>query len=178
MRFPTLAVVVAGLATFFISGAEAAPCPPSTAFEMDVATTGDLQKFTDALKCTGPGVFSVTWNSSLLIEQTIEVSNLKNVTITGSGFQTIRGASGDNNDVGTGIFSVSIGSSLGLNHLVLEGGSSDHGGAVVVLSSSYLHVVDCIFTNNKASRGGKNIFSGKDVQRNKSKATSYSKVFP
>lgn len=141
---------------------------------MDVATTGDLQKFTDAINCTGPGVFSVTWYRSLLIEQTIEVSNQKNVTITGSGLQTIRGASGENNDVGTGIFSVSSGSSLRLNHLVLEGGSSDHGGAVVVHSSSYLHVVDCIFTNNKASRGGKTLFSGKDVQRNKSD----SNVFP
>lgn len=160
MRYHILAVVVAGLTILLIPGAQTAPCPSNATVELDVATAADLQTFTDAINCTGPGVFNITWCSSLTIEQTIEVSNQKKVTIRGSGFHTIRDALDDDDDDGIGIFSVFNGSSLRLEHLVLEGGLSEHGGAVAVLASSYLHVVDCIITNNKASRGGEKLFLG------------------
>lgn len=168
MRFSILAAVVTRLTTFLISGAETAVCSSRNTVAMDVATQDSLHKFTEAINCTGPGSFNITWHSSLVIGRTIEVSNQKNVSISGSGFHTIRGPQEDGNDTGTGIFAVSNGSSLLLNHLVLEGGSSEDGGAVVVLSSSYLHVTDCIFTNNTASRGGEQVCPGKRTHRNKS----------
>ncbi|CAN0495476.1 unnamed protein product, partial [Laminaria digitata] len=56
---------------------------------------------------------------------------------------------------GTGIFAVSGGSNLSLTNLVLEGGNTEYGAAVNLLSSSYLFAYDCTFVNNIASFGGK-----------------------
>ncbi|CAN0517252.1 unnamed protein product, partial [Laminaria digitata] len=54
----------------------------------------------------------------------------------------------------TGIFSVSDGSTLNLNHLVLDGGNEEEGAAVAVRESSSLHLFSCVFVNNAASAGG------------------------
>lgn len=79
-----------------------------------------------------------------------------------AGYPIIRGALADGNHDGavgdagngTGIFSVSNGSILRLNELVLEGGNAEYGGAVGLLSSSSLFVSSCTFANNSASQGG------------------------
>lgn len=158
-------MLVAGLAIFFIPGTETASCPSDTVVAMNVTSSADVLNLTGAINCTGEGVFNVTWYNSLHIDQIIEVSHGKKVTVTGFGFPTIRpGINYDGDDTGaaddlgstTGIFSVSNDSGLILKQLVLEGGFSEEGGAVGVTSSSSLYVYDCGFGNNNASTGGKN----------------------
>ncbi|CAM9817102.1 unnamed protein product, partial [Laminaria digitata] len=80
----------------------------------------------------------------------------KNLTITGCS-TLVTGRPGAEIDAGntTGLFSVSGGSTLRLQNLLLKGGSSEDGGGVDVRSSSSLYVVDCSFVNNSASAGGK-----------------------
>ena len=154
-------VVLAGWTSSFISGAELVACPSETV-SMDLTTTADIQSLTDAMNCSGEGFFNATLYNTVQIQQRIEVSNQKSVTITGSGFPTLRAATLDTDessavaDVGnfTGIFLVSGGSTLTMNALVLEGGRSKDGGAVVVLSSSSVHAFDCTFENNNATTGG------------------------
>ena len=123
----------------------------------------DVQNLTDELACAGERSFNITWLASLTIEERIEVSDHKNVTISGAGvLTTIRGPLGDDSNTGGivqygsggGIFSVSDGSTLRLNNLVLDGAKAEKGGAVDVLSSSSLFVFDCTFTTNNASEGG------------------------
>lgn len=148
--FTTLMMV--GVLFSLLCGAGSAPCPSSTV-QVNVTSTTDLQNLTDALACSGKGVFDITWFSSMEITQIIEVSDSKEVAVTGTGFPTIRGAVLD--DIGEGgIFSVSTGSSLRLIDLVLQGGNAQNGGAVNVHSSSTLFVVGCTFVNNTASNGG------------------------
>ena len=151
----------AGLALFFFAGAGSAPCPSGT-IAVDVISLVDVHNLTDAMHCTGQGVFAVTWYNSLDIEQRIDVSHQKNVTVTGIGFPTIRTGLIEEHgtattlDFGstTGIFSVHNESRLVLKQLVLDGGYSENGGAVAVAGSSSLHVYDCGFANNDASFGG------------------------
>eukprot|EP00904_Undaria_pinnatifida_P007520 jgi/Undpi1/3899/HiC_scaffold_16.g07267.m1 len=118
------------------------------------------------MNCSGEGFFSATLYNSVQIQQRIEVSTRKTVNITGDGFPTISAATLDNaldsaessavTDVGnsTGIFLVSGGSTLTMKSLILDGGRSEDGGAVVVLSSSSMHVFDCTFKNNNATNTG------------------------
>ena len=158
-------VVLAGWTSSFISGAELVACPSETV-SMDLTTTADIQSLTDAMNCSGEGFFNATLYNSVQIQQRIEVSDQKTVTITGEGLPTISAATLDDaldsaessavTDVGNsiGIFLVSGGSTLTVNALVLEGGRSEDGGAVVVLSSSSMHVFDCTFKNNNATTGG------------------------
>ena len=151
------AIMLASLITFFSSGAETAPCASSTV-ALHVATTYDVQTVMDELKCTGPGSFNITWHSSLEIDQRIDVTSQKSITITGSGSPIIRAAPVDNNNAestaNTGLFHVSNGSILLLSHLTLEAGNTSAGGAVSVWSSSFLFVFGCTFISNHASEFG------------------------
>ena len=159
MTSDVMALVMVGLVVSFLFGADSAPCPSSTV-QVNVTSTADLQNLTDALACYGMGAFDITWYSSMDITENIRVSDLKDVAVTGVGFPSIRGglldtgAGAVNAGAGSGIFSVSNGSSLYLIDVVLEGGSAENGGAVNVYSSSSLFVFDCIFINNTASNGG------------------------
>lgn len=161
-----MVLMMVGLVVSFLSGADSAPCPSSTV-RVNVTTTADLQDLTDALACSGEGSFDITWYSSLDITQSIEVSDSKDVAVTGNGFPRIRGELPDGSgagaiaDAGTGnsIFSISNGSSLRLIDLVIEGGNAEFGGAVNLHSSSSLFVFGCIFVNNTASYGGEKICS-------------------
>lgn len=149
----------AGLFLLLGSGAEAAACPSDTVSK-DVATTSDLQGLTDAMDCTGEGHYNVTWYGNISIDLTIEVFGGKTVTITGNGVAVdeFHGISAAADAGGSArIFSVSDGSTLKLNHLVLDGGNEDEGGAVAVRDYSYLHVAGCIFVNNSAEAGGETI---------------------
>ena len=165
-----MATLVFGSTMCFTSGAELAPCP-SVTVAVNIGSTADVQSLTDALACAGEGVFNITWYSSLAIEERIEVSDNKNVTVTGTS-PSFGGGLADGNDAGviidagsgTGIFSVFHGSTLRLNNLVLEGGNTEHGGAVEVLSSSSLFVFDCLFKNNNASNGGETLQLGCDAK--------------
>lgn len=159
------AMLVAGSTVAFLAGAQLAPCPSDPVL-VDLRTTGDIQRLSDAMNCSGPGEFNVAWHNSLQLDSRIEVSSRKHVTITGSsstGIPTVTAAPHDDttdnatsNDPGniSGIFLVSNGSTLTMNNMALDGGYSEDGGAVTVLGSSYLNVIDCIFTNNHASRNG------------------------
>lgn len=157
-----MTLLAAGLGISSTSGAPSAPCPSGTII-VNVTSMVDVQNLTDELACAGEGSFNITWLVSLTIEERIEVSDHKNVTITGAGvLTTIRGPLVDDSNTdgivqygsGDGIFSVSDGSTLRLNNLVLDGGQAEKGGAVDVLSSSFLFVFDCTFTSNNASEGG------------------------
>lgn len=162
MIFDGMFMALVGLAITFVSGAEAAPCPPGTV-SVSLTTPADLQGLRDLMDCSGQGVYDVTLHSSFNIAQTIEVINSKTVTFTGSENPTIGGGLTDTNEpvavVGEGfassLFKVSNGSSLTLKSLVLDGGDAVNGGAVAVHDSSALHVFGCGFKNNKASFGGK-----------------------
>lgn len=155
-------MIVVGLAISLVSTAAAStPCPSSTV-TIDVTAASDVRNLADALACTGAGTFNITWYLSTAIEQTIEVSHTKDVTVTGVGMPSIRAASADNNadevfaggGSDTGIFAASKGSTLRLNQLVLEGGDAEHGGAVNLRSNSSLFASGCIFTHNTATYGG------------------------
>lgn len=161
MVFNVVSMAVAGLFMSSVIGAEPAPCPSSTVV-VNVTSTTDVDNLMDALACTGDGVFNITWYLSATIEETIQVSNNKSVTVTGTGDSRSHGELGEDNRAGsiieagggTGIFAVSNGSTLHLNHLVLDGGNAENGGAVELLTASSLFVFGCTFTNNNASYGG------------------------
>ena len=154
-------VVLTALWTISISGEEITACLPGT-ISVNVTTNDDMHRLTDAMNCTGQGVFNVTLYSSVQVNRRIEVSNQKRVHITVSGFPTIRAEPRDNEllsafpDAGTtsGIFLVSNQSTLSINALVLEGGYAEDGGGVAVLASSSLHAFACTFKNNSAAAGG------------------------
>ena len=146
---------------FFMSGADSAPCPSVTA-AVTITSKSDVQNLTEALACEGEVEFNITWYSSVTIEERIEVFDRKNVTVTGASSPSFGGGPGDDNDdgvvidagTGTGIFSVSDGSTLRLINLVLAGGNAENGGAVDVRSFSSFIAFGCIFSSNNASNGG------------------------
>ncbi|MEP5375896.1 MAG: hypothetical protein ABJQ14_08910, partial [Hyphomicrobiales bacterium] len=118
-----LLIMVVGLVASLIPGAVPFRCPTGIiAFNVTSAT--DLLNLTDLLNCTGQGTFNVVWHSSLTLSRAIEIANMKNVSIIGSGLPTIRG--GPNNETnssvtvdstsGTGIFSVAGESTLHLSY--------------------------------------------------------------
>lgn len=167
MIFYFTTILAASLAIVSTLGASSAPCPSDT-IAVNITSLADVENLTDVLSCAGVGSFHITWLATLTLEERIEVSDNKNVTITGAGvLTTIRGALFENNNAGgivqdgsdTGIFSVSNCSTLRLNHLAFQGGNAEKGGAVEVLSSSFLFVFGCIFTCNRASNGGESPLS-------------------
>lgn len=154
----TVLIITFGLAASLVPGAHSASCPSGTV-SLNLTSFNDVQDLTDALNCTGKGVYEIIWNGRLRIEEPIEVSDNKHVTVNGS-TGTSRIGTNDDDDVidagdATSIFLVTNGSTLSINHLVLVRGYSGVGGAVAVNSSSSLHVNGCGFTNNRASTGGK-----------------------
>lgn len=159
MIFDGKVVIMAGIAFSSVRGAHPAPCPPDV-IAMSLRSPGDVQALTDAMDCTGPGVFDVTLHGRVQLKDIIDVSGHKNVTVTGSVDNSRDGTSdacfyADIDDGNTtGLFSVSNGSSLSVINLGLEGGFSADGGAVSVTSSSFLYAFDCNFTHNTASSAG------------------------
>lgn len=165
MMVDAMVLTMVGLVIFFLAGegGDAAPCLSGTV-AVDVTSAADVQNLTNALECAGEGAFDITWYPNVAITQRIDVTNSKNVTVTGNDFPRIRGTLPDDTaadtivDVGAGgsggLFSVSNGSTLRLNNLVLEGGNAENGGAVDVLSSSSLFLFGCTFADNNASNGG------------------------
>lgn len=149
-----MAVVVAILSHSFILGVAPAPCSTET-IAMEVGSTAELLSMINTINCTGEGTFDVTWTGSLQLGQTIELSDNKNLTITGSGAVPVapHGVVIDGGNT-SGIFSVSGSSTLSLKGLTLKGGSSNDGGGVDVRSSSSAFVFGCYFTGNNASTGG------------------------
>lgn len=152
-----LATILAGLAISFLPGVNSDPCPTGTV-SVNVTSAADIDDLNDVMNCTGQGNFNVSWYSSLILGQNVNVHGLKEVTIAGFGFPTIHGGLGDDYDGGagggTGMFSVSDMSTLSLSKLVLAGGKNTYGGAVDLVSSSFLFAHDCNFTNHNASYGG------------------------
>lgn len=154
MRPHVLAVMTAIVALSFMPPTASAPCSAGT-IAMDVVSAADLQNMANTINCTGEGTFDVTWIGSLQLEQRIELSDNKELTITGSSLlSTVLPEAVIDARNTTGIISVSDGSTLNLVNLVLKGGNSEKGGAVDVRSSSALYVTDCFITSNNASRGG------------------------
>lgn len=159
MIYHGMVMIMAGIVFSSVRGAQPAPCPSDT-MAVGLTSNGGIQALTDALNCTGAGVFDVTLHGHLQLKKTIEVSDQKNVTVTGFVDNARDGTSdaciyadiGDEN--ATGLFSVSNGSTLNIHNLTLKGGFSEYGGAVSVTSSSYLYAFDCHFINNTASSAG------------------------
>lgn len=159
MVFHGMAMIMAGIAFSSVRGAQPAPCPSDT-MAINVTSHGGIQALTDALNCTGAGMFDVTLHGHLQLKKIIDVSDQKNVTITGFVDNARDGTSDaclyadidDGN--GTGLISVSNGSTLSIHNLLLKGGFSTDGGAVSVTAASHLYVFDCQFINNTASSAG------------------------
>lgn len=150
---------MAAMAISFVRGEQAGPCPSGTV-ALALTSTDGVKPLNDALKCSGSGDFNVTLLGPLQIEERIEISDQKNVTVTAAVDNELGGTNDDSLyveiDAGhkTGIFSVSNGSTLNIIKLILVGGYSADGGAVAVTASSSLNVFDCFFTNNRASKAG------------------------
>ena len=164
-------MLVAGLIIAFISGVQSGPCSSQT-ISVNVTTSGDVQRLMDAMNCSGEADFNVAWYSTLQLYQRIVVANNKHLEIVGFGYPTVSAMLYSTNESQPaveaadtkGMFSVSNRSTLTISHMVLHGGCSNDGGAVVVHSSSLLYVNDCIFTGNRADSGGEMI-RGKHCHR-------------
>lgn len=154
MKLNVFAVMAAGFLAWFTAGAESAPCLATTIF-MNVTTTAELQNMITTVNCTGEGMFEVSWTGSLQLGQAIELSDYKQLIITGSNpVLTVLPSAAVDAGSTTGIFRVSNGSTLILKHLLLEGGASEKGAAVDARSFSSVHVTGCAFTNNNSTIGG------------------------
>eukprot|EP00904_Undaria_pinnatifida_P012520 jgi/Undpi1/8399/HiC_scaffold_25.g10867.m1 len=156
------------------------PCPASSV-TMIVSTPFQLETFIDSISCAGEGVFEVSWRGILPVQESINVFDGKNLTVTGVDFSgaashddtynsSILGLdslSASSNDITyddlhggidagntTGIFSVSNGSTLSLSNMLLKGGYAANGGGVKVASSSSVYAFGCAFVNNSATTGG------------------------
>lgn len=155
--FDVMTVIVAGSAVALVPGSRAAPCSSRTV-TVNLTSSGGVGALTDALNCTGAGVYAVALHSRLQIGDTIEVSDQKYVSITGFPGTSLTSTSGSRGIIAagdtTGMFSVSDRSTLAIQDLVLERGYSKHGGAITVTSSSSLYVHRCSFVNNRASTTG------------------------
>ena len=145
------------LAFSFLQGAEPGVCPAGT-MSMNVSTRSELQSLMTTINCTGEGVFNVTWMGHVSLVEAIEIREEKKLIVTGSASElndfsnAVIDARG-----GTGMFNVYKESTLSLNRLVLQGGSSTNGSAVDARSSSSVIVDDCFFTNNNATNGGETL---------------------
>ena len=167
MAFKVPTTILALVIMYLVSGAQAVECSTRT-IALNVTSTADVQQLTDVLNCAGPGEFNITWYTNQTLTRTLGISNMKNVTIVGSGNPTVRGGLYDgahaDGNAGSGsdggIFSVYNASMLHLSHLNLAGGNSHDGAAVNVLNSSTLSVIDCTFEDNSASYGGETLHGG------------------
>lgn len=158
-----MAMLAFVLTTGLMTRAGAASCLPGTV-AISITSAVDVQNLTDSLGCEGKGYFDITWHSNVTIDERIEVSDGKHVTVTADAFNEDNAADVIIDDgSGTGIFSVSDGSALRLNNIGLRGGNAEHGGAVAVLSSSALYIYGCTFTRNNASTGGETPRAGCDA---------------
>lgn len=149
-----LAVMAGSQCLFFMAGAMSAPCSGDTV-SMTVTTPAELQSMISLMNCTGKGTFDVVWTGTVPLLQAIEVSQMKKLTVTGSG-RGFADPSSDVMDAGstTGIFQVSNRSTLTLNGMVLDGGTSLQGAAIHARGYSFVRVNGCTFTNNNATDGG------------------------
>lgn len=151
---------------------DSAPCAASVT-EMDVASTADVETLTEALTCTGGGIFNVTWHGTVTVPQMINVTGGSHLTVAQARLDSpsSTGEGLDENAVieagtSSSLFLVSGGSVLTLVNLELRGGSSFKGGAVAAVSDSALELdsnrltaVGCTFTANTATVGGKGSLS-------------------
>ena len=132
----------------------AAPCP-AIKQEMVVATTSEAETLAEALRCDGPGVFTVNWNGDVLIPRTISVSNGSTLDVTGFSSESTNGAV-----IGDGtvpLFEIDLGSNLLLTGLTFSGGN----GSLLVAGGSIVEMVDCSFTfSNKTSTSSFSIGGG------------------
>lgn len=180
MRLRVFGVLAAGIPLSAVSTAMPSPCPASSV-TMIVSTPFQLETFIDSISCAGEGVFEVSWRGILPVQESINVFDGKNLTVTGVDFSgaashddtynsSILGLdslSASSNDITyddlhggidagntTGIFSVSNGSTLSLSNMLLKGGYAANGGGVKVASSSSVYAFGCAFVNNSATTGG------------------------
>lgn len=148
-----LKFVVAELVSFAILAAGSAPCTSGPVY-LTVLTETDIENVTAAMNCSGKAEFHITWQGIVQITQPFQVSDHKNLTVTGGVLDGAGVAAVVDGGNTTGMFEVSEGSTLILSGMMLKRGNSDRGGAVFVTGSSALSVVDCGFTDNLAWKGG------------------------
>ena len=150
LRADILAVVVTALASFLVPVVVSIACE-SGAYVAEVKAADDVQHLLNEMNCTGERAFSVTWSGVHIITKRIEVSEGKNLSVTGAN----DGPNGIDAEGADGIFLVSNRSTLTLDNLRLRGGNSPGtGGAVAVDVSSIVNVTDCSFEGNTASISG------------------------
>ena len=82
MVFYRMAMILAGVFTSLAHGAQQAPCPSHTV-QVNLKSGGGVQSLTDAMNCTGAGVYNVTLHGRLQLKKRIEISAQKHITFTG-----------------------------------------------------------------------------------------------
>ena len=130
------------------------PCP-ATAQSFEVTTTEDARNLVTALKCSGGGSFDVLWQGTVIVDETIALTDGSVVTIAGVGSGSVVDGNGT-----TKLFTVAN-AKLNLADVTLENGygysgESIYGGAIRAAGGEA--VVSCsgttAFNNNTAYGGG------------------------
>lgn len=124
----------------------------------NVSSAADALDLRDALLCSGPGVFEVSWSGRVALTRTIVVSNGTSVRFSGYGTGEADGAGI------VRLFEVHDGSTLELDRFslvrgaesgeVIEGTFIGYGGGLLVSGSSRLAVSSCSFVSNFATFSG------------------------
>lgn len=134
----------------------------------NVSSAADALDLSDALLCSGPGVFEVNWSGKVSLARTIVISNGTSVRVSGYGMGEADGAGV------VRLFEVRNGSTLELDGFslvrggaesveVIEGTFIGYGGGLLVSGLSRLAVSSCSFVNNFATSSGGKIDDAHDV---------------
>ncbi|CAM9616498.1 unnamed protein product, partial [Ectocarpus sp. 6 AP-2014] len=136
---------------------------PCTAERSDwvVSTPAEALELSDALLCSGPGQFEVTWSGNVVLTRTIALSDGKSVKIAGAGAGEAVIASGEPH---VRLLALN-GSTLELDGLSLVGAEAtmatvewdeiiENGAGLLVSGSSRLDVYNCSFVGLQTRAGG------------------------
>lgn len=140
-----------------VSGISGTPC---TAERSDwvVSTSVEALELSDALLCSGPGQFEVTWSGNVVLTRTIALSDGKSVKITGAAAGEAVITSGE---PPVRLFALN-GSTLELDRLSLVGAEAamewderiENGAGLLVSDSSRVDVFNCSFVGLQTRDGG------------------------
>lgn len=151
------------------ANSQAVTCPVGVDSRV-VSNTLEASELSDALACEGAGHFEVEWSGSVLLAQTIVISNgiFVRVTASSGGEAVIDGGGA------LGLFQVD-GGSLELNEVSLVGGLANWdygfpgGGAVYATGFDHSRLVatSCSFIGNSATISDGGIFDSADGGANR-----------
>lgn len=151
------------LASLWLSTSQVVPVTgavcPAGIDARNVSSAADALALSDALLCSGPGLFEVSWRGKVSLARTIVISNGTSVRVSGYGTGEADGAGL------VRLFEVRNGSTLELDRFslvrggaeseeVVEGTFIGYGGGLLVSGSSRLAASSCSFVSNFATVSG------------------------